>query len=350
MFITESRMAPWPATLAGRLDKVTVASELLRGNPLGDPHERPLWVYLPPDYPDETRRFPALYLLPGYGGSVASWARRPVFGQPVLEMIDEAFATGRAPQAVVVSVDGWTRYGGSQYIDSNGTGRYHSYLCDEIVRYVDDRYRTIADRDHRAVLGTSSGGFGALVACMLRPDVFSGCASHAGDAFYEILYQPRLPELVRALRHWDGDIMAWWRDFQARWPDVRPAERMLQYVLGVSACFSPGPDGDPVLPVDTRTGEIRPDAWHRWLDWDPVRMIPHHAGQLQSMRGLWIDAGSEDEFFLDLGAQALHRALRGNGMTDDVLHFDIVPGADHDAIGDRQVQSLCWLATRLAGA
>jgi S-formylglutathione hydrolase FrmB len=350
MFITESGMAPWPAPLAGRVEKVTVASELLRGNPLGDPHERPLWVYLPPGYPDQTRRFPALYLLPGYGGSVASWARRPVFGQPVLEMIDEAFATGRAPQAVVVSVDGWTRYGGSQYIDSNGTGRYHSYLCDEIVRYVDDRYRTIADRDHRAVLGRSSGGFGALVACMLRPDVFSGCASHAGDAFYEILYQPRLPEVVRALRPWDGDIMAWWRDFQARWPDVRPAERMLQYVLGVSACFSPDPDGDPVLPVDTRTGEIQPDAWHRWLDWDPVRMIPRHAGQLQSMCGLWIDAGSEDEFFLDLGAQALHRALRENGITDDTLHFDIVPGADHDAIGRRQVQSLCWLATRLAAA
>ena len=75
MFIRESRMAPWPAALAGRLEKVTVASELLRGNPLGDPHERPLWVYLPPGYPDQARRFPSVYLLPGYGGSVASWAR-----------------------------------------------------------------------------------------------------------------------------------------------------------------------------------------------------------------------------------------------------------------------------------
>ena len=350
MFITESGMAPWPAALAGRLEKVTVASELLRGNPLGDPHERPLWVYLPPGYPDQARRFPSVYLLPGYGGSVTSWARRPVFGRTVLEMIDEAFATGQAPQAVVVSVDGWTRYGGSQYVDSNGTGRYHSYLCEEIVRYVDDRYRTIADRDHRAVLGASSGGFGALVACMLRPDVFGGCASHAGDAFYEVAYQPRLPEVVRSLRSWDGDIMAWWTDFQARWPDGRPAERILQYVLGVSACFSPGPGGAPVLPVDTRTGEIQPDAWQRWLDWDPVRMIPRHADQLRSMRGVWIDAGSEDEFFLDLGAQALHRVLAASGMASDALHFDIVPGADHDAIGRRQVQSLCWLARRLSAA
>ncbi|MGC1283891.1 MAG: alpha/beta hydrolase-fold protein [Streptosporangiaceae bacterium] len=343
-------MLPWSGTLAGRIDEYVITSELLRGNPLGDPHERPLWVYLPPDYPDQTRQFPSVYLLPGYGGSVASWARRPAFGPTVLEMIDEAFATGLAPQAVVVSVDGWTRYGGSQYVDSNGTGRYHSYLCDEIVRYVDDRYRTIADRDHRVVLGVSSGGFGALVACMLRPDVFGGCASHAGDAFYEAAYQPRLPEVVRGLRSWDGDIMAWWTDFQARWPDVRPAERLLQYVLGVSACFSPAPDGTPVLPVDTMSGEIRPDAWRQWLDWDPVRMIPRYASQLRSLHAVWIDAGSEDEFFLDLGAQALDRALHASGMASNALVFEIVPGADHDAIGRRQVQSLCWLTRRLSAA
>ena len=214
----------------------------------------------------------------------------------------------------------------------------------------DGQYRTIAERGHRAVLGKSSGGFGALVAAMLRPDVFGACASHAGDAFYEVAYQPHLREVVRGLRSWDGDIMAWWHDFQARCPDVRPGERILEYVLGVSACFSPDSAGVPVVPVDTRTGELREDAWRKWLSWDPVRMIPQHPDQLRSLRGVWIDAGSADEFFLDLGAQALHRALRTIGMTDDALHFDIVPGAGHDAIGRRQVDSLCWLTGRLSGA
>jgi S-formylglutathione hydrolase FrmB len=342
-------MPPWPAALSGRLEQGVFTSELLRGNPLGDPHERPLWVYLPPGYQDEERLFPSVYLLHGHGGSVASWGNRPTYGQPVLEMIDEAFAAGQAPQAIVVCVDGWTRYGGSQYIDSNGTGRYQSYLCDEIVAYIDDRYRTIADRDHRAVMGKSSGGFGALVASMHRPDIFGACASHAGDAFYEVLYQPHMREIVRDLRPWDGDIEAWWADFQARCPDVLPGERRLEYVLGVSACFSPGAEGVPVLPVDTRTGELREDVWRRWLHWDPVRMIPRYRDQLRSMRGVWIDAGSADEFFLDLGAQALDRALRAIGMAGDALHFDIVRGADHDAIGRRQVHSLCWLAEKLSG-
>jgi S-formylglutathione hydrolase FrmB len=250
---------------------------------------------------------------------------------------------------VVVCADGWTRYGGSQYIDSAGTGRYHSYLCEEVVPYIDGRYRTLPGRDHRAILGKSSGGFGALVTSMLRPDLFGGCASHAGDSSYQVVYQPFLREIARELRPWDGDILAWWEDFQDRLPDVPPSERMLEYVLGVSACFSPGSGGVPQLPVDTRTGELNPDAWQRWLDWDPVRMIPRYAGALRSLHAVWIDAGSKDEFFLDLGARALHQALGQAGLTADAVHFGIVDGADHDTIGRRQVDSLCWLTSKLSG-
>ena len=43
-------MLPWSAELTGRLDEHVIASELLRGNPLGDPSERPLWIYAPPGY------------------------------------------------------------------------------------------------------------------------------------------------------------------------------------------------------------------------------------------------------------------------------------------------------------
>src|ERR1700722_14431576 len=106
---------PWPAALAGRLEKLTFASDLLRGNPLGDPHARPLQVYLPPGYRDESRRFPSVYLLPGYGGTAFSWAGQPTYGQPLLQLIDAAFRAGRAPEARVASLDGWTRYGGRSY-------------------------------------------------------------------------------------------------------------------------------------------------------------------------------------------------------------------------------------------
>ena len=70
-------MLPWSAELAGRIDEQIITSELLRGNPLGDPHERPLWVYTPPGYDDEPlRRYPSVYVIQGYTGHLAMWRNR----------------------------------------------------------------------------------------------------------------------------------------------------------------------------------------------------------------------------------------------------------------------------------
>ena len=218
-------MLPWSADLAGSLDRRTISSELLRGNPLGDPHERPLWVYTPPGYDDAAdsdRRYPAVYVIQGYTGHVAMWANWMPFRQPFIETADQVFADGSTPPCIIVYVDAWTTYGGSQYVDSAGTGRYHSYLCDEVVAFVDAHYRTIADRDSRAISGKSSGGFGAMITPMLRPDVFGALATHAGDALYEYCYLPEFAEAVRYLRAYDGDIWRWWDDFRSRTAMTKP--------------------------------------------------------------------------------------------------------------------------------
>ena len=72
-------------------------------------------------------------------------------------------------------------------------GRYLDYLCDEVVPFIDERYPTHGDREHRGLSGKSSGGYGAMVVPMLRPDVFAGLASHAGDALFECCYLPDVP-------------------------------------------------------------------------------------------------------------------------------------------------------------
>jgi len=88
--------------------------------------------------------------------------------------------------------DAWTSYGGSQFIDSASTGPYMSYLCDEVVPFVDGRYPTLPGAEHRGLTGKSSGGYGAMVVPMLRPDVFGGLASHSGDAEGFIAFVRRL--------------------------------------------------------------------------------------------------------------------------------------------------------------
>lgn len=340
-------MLPWDTELAGTLHRGSIDSTLLRGNPLGDPHERPLWVYTPPGYQESDQRYPAVYVIQGYTGQVTSWANRMPYRQPFIETADAVFASDEAPGCVVVYVDAWTAYGGSQFVDSPGTGPYHSYLCDEVVPWVDARYRTIADRESRAITGKSSGGFGAMITPMLRPDLFGALATHAGDALYELCYVPDFGKATRFLRDYDGDIFRWWDDFRSRTAFIKPCDMVLLGLLGCSACFSATEDGVPELPFDPVTGQSRPAQWERWLHWDPVRMVDRYPDALRSLRAVWIDAGTRDEYYLDLGAEAFRRRLTEIGVPADRVYFELFDSG-HGGIDYRYPQSLAWLAHRLA--
>ena len=128
------------------------------------------------------------------------WRNRTAFRPSVVELVDDLFAHQGAPPAIVVFVDAWTSLGGSQFLDSPGTGDYHTYLCDEVVPWVDARYRTIPEREYRAITGKSSGGYGAMVTPMLRPDLWGGLATHAGDALFETCYLPEFRQVALTLR------------------------------------------------------------------------------------------------------------------------------------------------------
>jgi hypothetical protein len=93
------------------------------------------------------------------------------------------------------------------------------------------------------------------------------------------------------------------------------------------------------------TGELIPEVWERWLAWDPVRMVPKHAEALRSMKAIYIDAGNQDQFFLDIGATAFRQALYRIGVVD--MFFELFD-ATHSGIEYRYPLSLKYLAERLA--
>ncbi len=339
-------MLPWSIEFRGRFDEVVFESEVLKGNRLGDPNMRPLWVYLPPGYEDdETRRYPTVYMIQGLTGQLDMWRNRSAFRKTYPELADELFARGEAPPCIIVWVDCWTSLGGSQYLDSPATGRYHTYLCDEIVPWVDAHYRTLAARDHRGIAGKSSGGYGAMVTPMLRPDLFGGLATHAGDALFEFSYLLEFPQTVRALREsYDGSFDKFWESFRSRIPFTRNSDASLLNTWCMAACYSADLDGTVNLPFDAKTGILIPDTWERWLVWDPVRMVPIHAEGLSTMKAIYIDAGRHDQYYLDLGATAFHDALAQIGVTD--VFFELFEGT-HSSIEYRYPISLKYLAERL---
>jgi S-formylglutathione hydrolase FrmB len=339
-------MLPWTSDLAGRFEEHVFESDALRGNPLGDPHERPLWVYLPPGYDDDSDRYPSVYMIQGLTGQLDMWRNRSAFRLNFPELADQLFGRGEAPPCLIVWVDAWTSYGGSQFLDSPGTGRYHTYLCDEIVPWVDANYRTLAAPEHRGIAGKSSGGYGAMVTPMLRPDLFGGLATHAGDSLFENAYLPEFRESVRALRdHYDGSFDKFWEEFRSRPAFTKDSDAVLLNSWCMAACYSADEDGTIRLPFDTDTGELIPEVWERWLEWDPVRMVPKNADALRRMRAIYIDAGTRDEWYLDLGSEAFRRALADIGVTD--VFFELFD-ARHGGIEYRYPLSLKYLAERLS--
>jgi Putative esterase len=340
---------PWERPLAGALDRLVVESELLAGNPLGDSPRRPLYVYRSPGLVSGRARgsVPSVYVIQGFSGQVDMWLGRAALEPTMLERLDAMFAAGGCPEAVIVFVDAWTSRGGSQFLNSTSTGPYMDYLCDEVVAFVDERYPTLAARDHRGLAGKSSGGYGAMVVPMLRPDVFGALASHAGDALFECCYLRDFPVVARELRDsFEGSYEVFFEQLAGLdhfdWGRYgKPFE-----VYGYACAYSPDPTraGKALLPFEVPTGRLVDHVWERWLQLDPVRMAPRHADALRSMRRIYLDAGKSDEWFLDLGAQAFSGELDKLGVAHSLELFD----GKHGGITYRYPGAIRELLTALA--
>src|SRR5438128_7033976 len=101
-------MEPWSYELAGRFDEHAFESEVLKDNALGDPHVRPLWVYVPPGYDDSEDHYPSIYVIQGLTGQIDMWRNRTAFRPNFPELADAAIAKGECPPCVLVFVDAWT--------------------------------------------------------------------------------------------------------------------------------------------------------------------------------------------------------------------------------------------------
>jgi hypothetical protein len=185
-----------------------------------------------------------------------------------------------------------------------------------------------------------------MVNPMLRPDVFGGLATHAGDALFEMCYLPDFRKSVRTLRDkFEGSFDRFWEDFRSRPAFTKDSDATLLNDWCMAACYSADEDGTVQLPYDTDTGELLPEVWDRWLAWDPVRMAQQRGDALRSLRAIYIDCGKRDQYFLDLGAEAFRRELEAVGVTD---YFFELFDATHSGIEYRYPLGLKYLAERLS--
>ena len=186
-----------------------------------------------------------------------------------------------------------------------------------------------------------------MVVGMMRSDVFNAIASHSGDALFEVSYAANFRDAVRDLRdNFDGSPEVFWEK-------VRSAERFsfdefgkFFEIYGYAVCYTPDENepGKALLPFDIETGRIIDEVWAKWLAWDPVRMVPKHLDDLRKMKLIYLDAGKSDEWFLDLGAQAVAQELSKHGIEHTIELFD----GKHGGIQYRYPKAIEALARALS--
>lgn len=327
----------------GQLHRLTLTSEVLAGNLMDDPVERELHVYTPAGYDDKTQ-LPLLVDLVGFASSGMSHTNWQPFTENVPERLDRLIGEGKMRPVVVAFPDCFSRLGGTQYINSVVMGRYEDYLGSEIVPFVEKHFAT-GGSGNRAVLGKSSGGYGALMQGMRQPAVWSAIACHSGDMGFELCYLRDMPRVLNELAKHGGSIEQFVAHFEATLKQTEDERAAINF-LAMAAIYDPDPSAalGIRLPVHLDTGELIPERWRNWIACDPLTLVDEHADNLRQLKGIYIDCGDRDQFSLHFGARRLHRALERL----EIAHLYEEFPDDHTAIDYRMDMSLPFLAKALS--
>src|SRR5262249_41244772 len=219
-----------------------------------------------------------------------------------------------------------------------------TYLLREIIPTVDQLFRTIGSRNGRAVMGKSSGGFGALSLAIEHPETFSAVASHSGDLYFEYAYWPEFPIAFHRLRQ-VGGLRGFLKKF-AKLPKTSRDDHALLNLIAMSACYSPDPRKPHGfdLPFDENTGEIHVKVWRRWKKHDPLEVVKRKGKNLRKFQLVYLDCGKRDEYGLDVGAGLFSTELKRQGIKHLYEEFE----GGHSNTQHRYDRSLSLIARALA--
>ena len=336
---------PFPRPL-GRLETFTISSPNIAQNLLGDPGERVVTVYVSEGADEVEGGVPLLVDLVGFTGSGFSHVGWKCYDENVPQRVDRLQAEGRLGPCVVAMPDCFTSLGGNQYINSVAMGRWADFLIEDLIPELESRFPVRPGREHRGCFGKSSGGYGSLIHGMRYASSWGAVACHSGDMGFDRVYLRDFPAACDALNRWDG-VEGFLRHF-GETQTVAGSELHVMMVLAMAATYDPDPNAPRGvrLPVDTRTCVLDEEAWERWLKHDPVRILEERSAQenLASLRGLYIDCGSRDQYYIHYGTRQLVDRLQQLGINHRYDEFD----GTHSGINHRMDESLPFLYAALS--
>jgi len=318
---------------AAKLEVLEIDSVKLRGNPLGDPTKRRVAIFLP-DATKNDAPLPLVIYLPGWGGSSEDAIAQGVGGW-IGRAVDKLASAGLPVRIAVV--DGRSRYGGSQFLNSGATGDYADYVADEVTPAVEARYPVAKDAAFpRIIAGHSSGGYGALMLAMSQHAKFAAVVALSPDSDFEVTHKPIVSQpSVRAITP---------ADLEGAMPPGKariPGDGLAHMVIGLCANYAPiaGKPGRFEWLYDDR-GTWRAAAWERWLDLDPLHVVRRRTDAFAPAQRIYLDGAEHDEFGANIGARKIHEVLRARKSP---ATFYESPGHHNDRLTERLVRGLGWV-------
>lgn len=323
--ILNRAVEPPPAAKKNVGDEIALRSELLSEFHRRDVTE-PATVVLPASYEQEPgRHYPVVYEIPGFGGTHYN-SRKP-----------EPPADGET-EFIRVKLSGACKWGHHVYADSATNGPRGEALVKELIPYVDQSYRTVAEPRGRFVTGHSSGGWSSLWLQVNYPETFGGVWSTAPDPVdfrdyqqVDLYAHPPLSLYVdeqggrRPIARRGNQPVLWYDSF-GKMDDVLGRGGQLR---SFEAVFSPLDElGLPRKLWNRTTGRIDPEVARTWQQYDLrliverdwPRLAPLLAGKLH------IFTGELDTFYLEGAVRRLAETLESLGSDAQI---EIVPGKDH---------------------
>jgi len=282
-----------------------ITSPSLQGNVLGDPATRPLLVYLPPSYGKELqRRYPTIYLFHGFGGGETQFAGAWV---DIVSIATELMAAGKMGEVIIVLPNASNAYGGSWFARNPLTGDYRTYLAKELVTYIDTKYRTIADPNHRAISGYSMGGYGALSLAIEYPDVFGAVAACSPVSDMQVL-----ADVPPSPGQREPDLVDW---VVANHPQEAPNKvggAISDLLYGWAAAWTPNLSKPPYfvdLPIKFPEMTAIPAVYQKWVDADLIRQIKRNGANLAKTPILVVIGRGPTTWMAEVAGRTLVAAL-----------------------------------------
>lgn len=322
-----------------RVATLSFESAVLRGNPLGDPTLRAHPLLVPAAAPPKGG-YPVVFVLAGFTGNGPGYFGLKTFEQNFPATIDACRVRGEAPEAVYLFVDAMTSWGGSQFVNSEGTGRYEDYVALELPLALRAAVQGLSTDPARwCVFGGSSGGYGALHLTSSHPSVFGTSVAIAPDSFFEASLLPGIWSALPTLQKLGGPRGVRNELLQGRFLKRKEAHHVLNAVA-MGLCYAPKGEGID-WPVNESTGTLKEDVWRKWKAHDPIEFLRAREDAVQKVSGIFVDVGTRDQYHLQYGSRQIRGVLEDLGADMTYSEFE----GDHSDIGERRPDALRWLSS-----